>query len=151
MLCFYFWYNRWRPGSFWNLTNEEVKNLDKKKWIIIDGNSLIYRTFYALPPLTNSKGIHTNAVYGFANILLKIIQEERILEIMKKADQVEDILNIERELNRIRTEINQRKNILKNWDQLVDYSSIEVSLREEKFSTSGIQGSPCLLYTSRCV
>ena len=33
----------------WNLTNEEVKNLDKKKWIIIDGNSLIYRTFYALP------------------------------------------------------------------------------------------------------
>lgn len=77
MLCFYFWYNRWRPGSFWNLTNEEVKNLDKKKWIIIDGNSLIYRTFYALPPLTNSKGIHTNAVYGFANILLKIIQEEK--------------------------------------------------------------------------
>ncbi len=70
------------------------------------------------------------------------VQEERILEIMKKADQVEDILNIERELNRIRTEINQRKNILKNWDQLVDYSSIEVSLREEKFSTSGIQGSP---------
>lgn len=50
--------------------------MNKKKWIIIDGNSLINRTFYALPPLTNSKGIHTSAVYGFASILMKIIDEE---------------------------------------------------------------------------
>lgn len=50
--------------------------MPRKKWMIIDGNSLINRTFYALPPLTNSKGIHTNAVYGFASILLKIIEEE---------------------------------------------------------------------------
>lgn len=48
-----------------------------KKWFIIDGNSLINRTFYALPPLTNSKGIHTNAIYGFASILMKIIDEEK--------------------------------------------------------------------------
>jgi DNA polymerase-1 len=48
-----------------------------KKWFIIDGNSLINRTFYALPPLTNSKGLHTNAIYGFASILMKVIDEER--------------------------------------------------------------------------
>jgi hypothetical protein len=70
------------------------------------------------------------------------VQEERIVEIMKKADKVEDILEIERELNRIRTEINMRKTTLKNWDKLVDYSSIEIILREEKISTSNIQGSP---------
>lgn len=51
--------------------------LTKKKWIIIDGNSLINRTFYALPPLTNTKGIHTNALYGFASILMKVIDEEK--------------------------------------------------------------------------
>lgn len=70
------------------------------------------------------------------------VQEERIVEIMKSADKVEDILEIERELNRIRTEINRRKTTLKNWDQLVDYSSIEINIREEKISTSNIQGSP---------
>lgn len=70
------------------------------------------------------------------------VQEERIVEIMKKADKVEDILEIERELNRIRTEINMRKTSLKNWDQLVDYSSIEINIREEKISTSNIKGSP---------
>ena len=51
--------------------------MTKKKWIIIDGNSLINRTFYALPPLTNTKGIHTNALYGFASILMKVIDEEK--------------------------------------------------------------------------
>ena len=54
-----------------------MSSMRDKKWFIIDGNSLIYRTFYALPPLTNSKGIYTNAVYGFASILMKIIDEEK--------------------------------------------------------------------------
>lgn len=43
---------------------------------MIDGNSLLYRAFYALPLLHNGKGVYTNAVYGFANILLKILKEE---------------------------------------------------------------------------
>ena len=42
------------------------------KLVILDGNSLMNRAFYALPPLTNQEGIHTNAVYGFTNMLLKI-------------------------------------------------------------------------------
>lgn len=46
-----------------------------KLLIIIDGNSLMYRAFYALPDLTDKQGRHTNALYGFANILFKIINE----------------------------------------------------------------------------
>jgi DNA polymerase I len=47
------------------------------KCIIIDGNSIINRAFYALPPLTNGAGLHTNAVYGFTNMLLRLIEEEK--------------------------------------------------------------------------
>jgi len=45
------------------------------KLVIIDGNSLINRAFYALPLLSNSKGEFSNGVYGFANILIKAILE----------------------------------------------------------------------------
>ncbi|NCB48665.1 MAG: DNA polymerase I [Clostridia bacterium] len=47
----------------------------KDKLIIIDGNSLINRAFYALPLLSNSRGEFSNGVYGFANILIKAILE----------------------------------------------------------------------------
>ncbi|WP_436859806.1 DNA polymerase I [Staphylococcus caeli] len=47
------------------------------KLILIDGNSLSFRAFYALPLLQNKAGIHTNAVYGFAMLLEKIIKEEK--------------------------------------------------------------------------
>ncbi|NLI14473.1 MAG: DNA polymerase I [Peptococcaceae bacterium] len=44
--------------------------------IIIDGNSLAHRAFHAIPPLSTSQGLVTNAVYGFTNMLMKIIAEE---------------------------------------------------------------------------
>ncbi|TLS48425.1 DNA polymerase I [Paenibacillus antri] len=47
------------------------------KCLLIDGNSIINRAFYALPPLTNGAGLHTNAVYGFTTMLLRIIEEEK--------------------------------------------------------------------------
>lgn len=46
-----------------------------EKFIVIDGNSLINRAFYALPLLTNSQGEYSNAVYGFCNMLVKAIKE----------------------------------------------------------------------------
>lgn len=46
-----------------------------KEAIIIDGNSLINRAFYAMPTLTDKEGNHTNAIYGFSNILFKILIE----------------------------------------------------------------------------
>ncbi len=47
------------------------------KLIIIDGNSIAYRAFFALPLLSNARGIHTNAVYGFTTMLLKLLEEEK--------------------------------------------------------------------------
>lgn len=48
-----------------------------KKLVLIDGNSLIYRAFFALPLLNNDKGVYTNAVYGFTTILMRILEEEK--------------------------------------------------------------------------
>jgi DNA polymerase I len=49
----------------------------KKKLVLIDGNSIAYRAFFALPLLHNDKGIHTNAIYGFTMMLMKILEEEQ--------------------------------------------------------------------------
>lgn len=46
------------------------------KIVLIDGHSILNRAFYGVPMLTNSAGLHTNAVYGFLNILFKILDEE---------------------------------------------------------------------------
>ena len=47
------------------------------KLLLIDGHSIINRAFYGLPDLTNAEGLHTGAVYGFLNILLRFIDEEK--------------------------------------------------------------------------
>ena len=47
------------------------------KIVLIDGHSILNRAFYGVPDLTNSEGLHTNAVYGFLNIMLKILDEEK--------------------------------------------------------------------------
>lgn len=48
-----------------------------EKLVLIDGHSILNRAFYGVPDLTNSQGLHTNAVYGFLNIMLKILEEEK--------------------------------------------------------------------------
>lgn len=47
-----------------------------QKLVLIDGHSILNRAFYGVPDLTNSQGVHTNAVYGFLNIMFKILEEE---------------------------------------------------------------------------
>lgn len=47
------------------------------KLVLIDGHSILNRAFYGVPELTNSEGLHTNAVYGFLNIMFKILDEEQ--------------------------------------------------------------------------
>ena len=57
---------------------EEESDLEtREKVVLIDGHSILNRAFYGVPELTNSAGLHTNAVYGFLNILLKLLEEER--------------------------------------------------------------------------
>lgn len=48
-----------------------------EKIVLIDGHSILNRAFFGVPPLTNSEGLHTNAVYGFLNIMFKILDEEK--------------------------------------------------------------------------
>ena len=51
------------------------------KILLIDGNSILNRAFYGLPDLTTKEGLHTNAVLGFLNIILKVIEEEKATHI----------------------------------------------------------------------
>ena len=48
-----------------------------EKILLIDGHSILNRAFYGLPDLTNAEGKHTGAVYGFLNILFRILEEEK--------------------------------------------------------------------------
>jgi DNA polymerase I len=45
--------------------------------VLVDGNNYVYRAFYAIPELTNSKGFPTNAIYGFTNMLMKLLREQQ--------------------------------------------------------------------------
>ncbi|MDQ6418386.1 DNA polymerase I [Paenibacillus sp. LHD-117] len=56
------------------------------KWMLIDGNSIAYRAFFALPPLTNSAGQHTNAVFGFTTMLLKMLEEHKPTHVLVAFD-----------------------------------------------------------------
>jgi DNA polymerase-1 len=47
----------------------------EKVLMVVDGNSLLHRAFYAIPVLSNKKGVYTNAVYGFLNMLLKLVND----------------------------------------------------------------------------
>ncbi len=51
------------------------------KLLLIDGNSIMNRAFYGIPDMTTNDGRHTNAIYGFLNIILKIIEEEQATHI----------------------------------------------------------------------
>lgn len=56
------------------------------KLLLIDGHSILNRAFYGVPDLTNSSGLHTNAIYGFLNILFKIMDEEKPTHIIVAFD-----------------------------------------------------------------
>ncbi|MCM3323124.1 DNA polymerase I [Cytobacillus kochii] len=60
--------------------------MTKKKLVLIDGNSIAYRAFFALPLLNNDKGIHTNAVYGFTMMLMRILEDEKPTHILVAFD-----------------------------------------------------------------
>ena len=51
------------------------------KLLLIDGNSIMNRAFYGIPDMTTNDGRHTNAIYGFLNIILKVIEEEHATHI----------------------------------------------------------------------
>ncbi len=58
----------------------------KDKLLLIDGNSIVFRAFFALPPLTNSSGLQTNAIFGFTTMLLKVLEEEKPTHVLVAFD-----------------------------------------------------------------
>ncbi len=54
-----------------------MKQEQSKKLLLVDGHSILNRAFFGLPDLTNAAGLHTNAVYGFLNILFKFMETEK--------------------------------------------------------------------------
>ncbi len=67
------------------------------------------------------------------------IEEERLQAYLAKAENIQDLLAIERELNRVRTEIDSRTTILNNWDKEIAYSTIYVSITEKELATSTVK------------
>lgn len=48
-----------------------------EKLVLVDGHSILHRAYYGVPELSNAQGLHTNAIFGFLNILFKILEEEK--------------------------------------------------------------------------
>ena len=48
-----------------------------QKLVLIDGHSILHRAFYGVQDLTNAQGLHTNAIYGFLNIMFRFLEEEK--------------------------------------------------------------------------
>ncbi|NTW72841.1 MAG: DUF4349 domain-containing protein [Eubacteriaceae bacterium] len=67
------------------------------------------------------------------------IQEERLLEYLTKADKIQDMLSIESELNRVRTEKDYRTTLINNWDKEISYSTIYVAVYEKELSTNTVK------------
>ena len=59
----------------------------ENKLVLIDGNSILTRAFYGVPDLTTREGLHTNAIYGFLNILCKILDEEEPSHLLVAFDE----------------------------------------------------------------
>ena len=55
---------------------QKKQNTNKKKMVLVDGSSYLYRAYHALPPLTNSKGFPTGAVYGVLNMINKLLDDQ---------------------------------------------------------------------------
>lgn len=67
------------------------------------------------------------------------IEEQRLQGYLEKAGSVQDLLAIEKELNRVRTDIDSRTTTLKNWDKEIAYSTIYVSITEKNLATSTVK------------
>jgi len=66
-----------RTAQVFMAVSNHRENSDRKTLYVVDGSNYLYRAFYAIRELSNSRGLPTNAVYGFTNMLLKLLRERR--------------------------------------------------------------------------
>jgi hypothetical protein len=95
-----------------------------------------FQTIIAMGKLVNQNSNSSDVTVQYRDIEARVanlkVQEKHLQEIMTKATTVEDTLKVEVELNRVRTEIDIMTGNLKNWDQLVEYSTIYINMTEVK-------------------
>lgn len=103
-----------------------------KKALIIDGNSLLYRAFFALPMLQTAKGEYTNAVYGFTTMLLKVLEEEKpdyiaiALDKGKKTFRHETYKEYKGHRPKMPTELSGQFNLLREMLELMNIKYLEL-------------------------
>ena len=87
---------------------------------LIDGSGYVYRAFHALPGLGTSRGLPTNAVYGFTNMVAKLLREELCQRLMRQNWSV-------RRLDLRRRRLQDRWNEINNTDDTVARSGMEMT------------------------
>lgn len=96
----------------------------------------VYQSITAMGKLVNQSTNSSDITSQYQDIEARVanlkVQEKHLQEIMGKASTVEDIMKVEAELNRVRTEIDRMTGDLKNWDSLVEYSTIYINMTEVK-------------------
>lgn len=78
----------------------------------------------------NTEDVTSQYIDTQGKLKMKKIEEERLLELLKKAETVDDILKIEAQLSTIRTDIEIYTSSIQNWDKLIKYSTITINLNE---------------------
>lgn len=95
-----------------------------------------FQTIIGMGKLVNQNSSNSDVTLQYRDIEARVtnlkVQEKHLQEIMTKATTVEDTLKVEVELNRVRTEIDIMTGNLKDWDQLVEYSTIYINMTEVK-------------------
>jgi hypothetical protein len=95
-----------------------------------------FQTIIGMGKLVNQSSNSNDITSQYKDIEARVVnlkvQEKHLQEIMTKATNVEDTLKVEVELNRVRTEIDIMTGNLKNWDQLVEYSTLYINMTEVK-------------------
>jgi len=95
-----------------------------------------FQTIIGMGKLINQSSNSNDITSQYRDIEARVtnlkVQEKNLQDIMTRATTVEDTLKVEVELNRVRTEIDIMTGNLKNWDQLVEYSTIYINMTEVK-------------------
>ena len=108
----------------------------------VDQYETAMQTLESYGEVTSSYTYSENVTQSYRDVQSELanyrLQETRLNELMKQATSVSDMLAVETELNRVRTEIDRRESIMQNYDNLISYSTISISLYEEDISSADI-------------
>ena len=85
---------------------------------------------YVITQQTNARDITSNYFDTDARVRTLEVQEERLLDILRRAEEIEDVIALEKELSSVRYEIESLTQTLRRWDQQVTYATLEVTIEE---------------------